>query len=89
ARGTELGCVPVHPGVGAALRLLVLGISPDSHPEEVLAAVLAERSRRERERAAARESLRARLLPPDPLARPTEAPGRARPAQPPGTASSR
>lgn len=60
---------------------------PPAHPEDVLAAVLAERSRRERERVAARESLRARLLPPDPLARPageTAPPG---PAQPPGSAS--
>jgi hypothetical protein len=41
---------------------------PGIHPEYVLAAVIADRRRRDAERIARDEERRARLLPPDPLA---------------------
>jgi len=40
---------------------------PGAHPEDVLAAVMADRRRRDAERLQREDALRARLLPPDPL----------------------
>lgn len=75
-------------GTGSVLLGEVLALvappPPPAHPEQVLAAVLAERTRRERERAATRQALRARLLPTDPLAAPGEG---QQPAQAPPSAS--
>jgi hypothetical protein len=50
-----------------ALRHVAPPPSAGAHPEHVLAAVLADRRRRDGERLDREEQLRQRLLPPDPL----------------------